>query len=375
MRLVPTPLGFNYRMEYVPKGARNPRLELFRGADTAVVRHIDAGEADPAFRISRPELDIWPLVQPRTPRSNPWGFIRNAVTFEILYYEGCIWWPYMSETWQVTSTHIDAEECLRMIEKDKDFFDAPRLNGSYDVATKLPQIRKSISDDRDEKLAQAQRKTYENILICDGKAYTRGGMPIYFRNYHGNKKVWETDIASVGPDRRGDPKSGGLYAPPGSYCHRHTETALCRGHFWLADDAQSAIHAAHRRQTAFPTIDVLMPELIENVGQRIRLDSLFREVVRMFSDPFCDHWRSGCFRPFKNAFDALCERLVDDCLLSRQRLDLLRAFVPQLASIDHWEMNRIREDFTSFDALERFNPTWPDEMTAEDLDALISLAS
>jgi hypothetical protein len=34
-------------------------------------------------------------------------------------------------------------------------------------------------------------------------------------------------------------------------------------------------------------------------------------------------------------------------------------------------MNRIREDFISFDALERFNRTWPDEMALEDIDALI----
>jgi hypothetical protein len=79
-----------------------------------------------------------------------------------------------------------------------------------------------------------------------------------------------------------------------------------------------------------------MPELIEDVGRRIRLDSLFREVVKMFSDPFCDHWPSGRWS-FKDAFGALCEGPTYDRLLSRERLNLLRAFVPLLASIEENE--------------------------------------
>jgi hypothetical protein len=44
-----------------------------------------------------------------------------------------------------------------------------------------------------------------------------------------------------------------------------------------------------------------------------------------------------------------------------------------LAGLLTGEMS-VPKDFMSFDALERFNPTWPDEMAPEDLDALNSLA-
>jgi hypothetical protein len=78
MRLVPKPMGFTYRMTYVPKGAQNPRPSLFRGADSAAVQHIDPDEARQAFRITWPEIDVWPLVNPRKPRTTTWQCIGAA---------------------------------------------------------------------------------------------------------------------------------------------------------------------------------------------------------------------------------------------------------------------------------------------------------
>jgi hypothetical protein len=392
MRLVPVPLGFTYRIDFVPKGGRNPRPGLFRDSDTAVVRHIDADEAKPAFRVTRPELDILPLAHPRTKRSNAWDYMRKAMTFEILFYDGSIWWPNVHEAGGTEAARTSAENCIQSIKDDHFFFEVREIEGCYDVAAHIPPIRRLVVDERSGKLAEAKRKTYENVLICGTRAYYRGGMPIYFRNYHWNKSIWEIDIASVGPDRHGDPGAGGLYRKPGSYGDHTTEAALGKGDFWLGTDHQAAIHAAHRRQTAFPKIDVLIPEAItevrrqircdslfpeiaNEVGQQIRLDSLFRETVRMFSHPFCHHWHSRPFSSSKVAFDQLCEPIGDDDRLSRRRLELLRDFVPRLANIDHWEMNRIRDDFISFDALQRLDPTWPDELASEDFDALASLAT
>jgi hypothetical protein len=122
-------------------------------------------------------------------------------------------------------------------------------------------------------------------------------------------------------------------------------------------------------------VDTLFPEFFNDLPQQIRLDSIFREVVRMLSHPFRGHWCSKRFRSFKADFDALCEPMEDDDRLSRRRLELLRSFVPSLANIDYWEINRIREDFMSFDASQRLDPTWPDDMDPEDLDALAALGS
>jgi hypothetical protein len=93
MRLVTTPLGFTYRITYVPKGARNPRPALLRGTDTAVVRHVEPAEAAPAFRISRPKIDVKPFAFPRKARSATTYWVRKAFNSEVLLFENVLWWP------------------------------------------------------------------------------------------------------------------------------------------------------------------------------------------------------------------------------------------------------------------------------------------
>lgn len=392
MRLVPTPLGYTYRLDYIPKGARNARAGLFRATDVAVVRHIEAREAELAFRVFRPELDVLPLSRPRTKPGTGWDHTRPASTDEIIRYDGSLWWAVACDRESGTGSYTAAEHCLSRIEKDHFFFEAQEIDESYDVAKDVPPIREVIANEQSEKLAQAKRKTYENVLICGEKAFIRGGLPIYFRNYHWRKTVWEIDVASIGHDRHGRPGACGLHGKPGAYAAHTTEASLGAGHFWLPTERRAAIHAGHRRQAAYPEIEVLMPELMRESGKRfrfegtlfpeavselkpqIRLDALFREMVRMFSHPFCHHWRSRPFRSFKDAFDALCEPTGNDRSLSRARLKSLRSLVPSLADIDHWEINRIRDDFVSFDQSERADPTWPDDMSTEDLEALGSLA-
>jgi hypothetical protein len=372
MHIVPAPLGFSYRMDYVPKGSRNVRSGVFRDKDVVGVRYIDVDEAQPAFRVRIPQLDIWPLVKPRTPRSNQWQLIRDARKFDILLNEGSLWWPIRNDSTYDNLNALDmtAAECLDRIENNYHFFDS-----AYGIERGVPEIRELVRTDRGDKVAQAQRKTAENILVFGNKAYARGGIPIFFRNSHGNKKVWEIDIASVGPDRSADPIADGLYYPPGSYTEGYTETALTAGEFWLVDDARSAASSAHPKQTAIPKIDVLMPQLVSDIRQQVRLDALFREVARMFRPPFCDQWRPGDnMLVLKNAFIERLDPKINDSELSRRRLGLLRQFASLASDIKHWEIDRIRQDFGSFDLIELSNPTWPNDLAPEDDNALGSLA-
>jgi hypothetical protein len=242
-------------------------------------------------------------------------------------------------------------------------------------ASRPPEIRTLVKTDYGAKLAISQRKTYENFLICGDRAYVRGGLPVYFRNSHGHKNIWEIDITSAGRDRRGDPKTHGLEHPPGSFQDHRTEQAFGSGTFWLPNEFAAAKSAGHRLQTKFPRIEVLMPDLLVDARQRIRLDSLFREVVRMFSHPFCDYWSSRAVASFRKKFEALCDPVIDDHELSRRRLELLREFCAQIDDGGYWEMDRIRRDIISFDVQERCSPTWPEPMAAEDDEALGSLAS
>lgn len=375
MRLVPVPLGFTYRMTYVPKGARNPCRGLLGGADSVGVRHIEPAEASQAFRIKRPKVDVWPLVFPRKPRTNTWEWVRNAFTFELLFYEGELWWPYMADDYKYGQPFraYSVTDCLEDIRDDHYLFEMPTVDGDNRVLKEVPAIRTLIETNHDEKLAQSKRKAYENFLICGNRAYVRGGLPVFFRNSHGNKITWEIDIANVGSDRRGNPITHGLYSPPGSFHEAYTERALGSGAFWLPNEFPAAKSAAHPLQTKFPRIEVLMPELVVDVRQRIRLDSLFREVVRMFSHPFYNHWSSRAVWSFRKNFARLCDPALDDLELSRLRLGLLRAFAAKIDEVDFWDMDRIRRDIISFDIQERFKPTWPELLAADDINALSSL--
>jgi hypothetical protein len=363
MRLVPKPLGFTYRMTYVPKGARNPRPGLFRGAGSAAVRHIEPDEARQAFRVKWPKTDTWQCT-------------RNACSLDLLHYAGELWWPYLdydSVNGFAKKTH-SAADCLEDIKTCPYLFERPEIDGSYDVSEEVPLIRTRVETDHDEKLALSQRKTYENFLICGNRAYVRGGMPVFFRNSYYRKRTWEIEIASIGSDRRGDPATNGLYDPPGSFQDRLTEQAFGSGAFWLPNEFAAAKSAAHPEQSKFPRIEIFMPELVTDLRQQIRLDSLFREVVRMFRHPFHRHWLSGPVWSFKEEFAKLCDPVLDDRELSRQRLDLLRAFVVEIDEVGFWDMDRIRLDIVSFVKQEQCDPTWPQSLAIDDIDALNLLA-
>jgi hypothetical protein len=384
MRLEHKRLGFNYRMTYVAPRARNQCEGLFRGEDWAAVRSIDPDEATQAFRITWPEIDVWPLVNPRTPRQTNWQCIRNACRLDVLHYDGELWWPYLASDFNggFLKETLSAADCFEHIKTDIHLFEIPMVNDTYDVSKERPLIKTLIATDHDEMLALSQRKTSENFLICGDRAYVRGGLPVYFRNSHFKTITWEIDIASIGSDRRGDPAKHGLHNPPGSFQDPLTEQAFGSGAFWLPNEFEAAKSAAHRLQTKFPQIEILMPELISaDLRRRIRLDSLFREVVRMFSYPFYHHWHSQPVWSFRKEFANLCDPVLEDRELTRRRLDILRAFANAIDDVSFWDMKRIRRDIISFDNPDLFDPNSAEALSIDDpplsiddLDALNSLA-
>jgi hypothetical protein len=228
-----------------------------------------------------------------------------------------------------------------------------------------------LKSDFGEKLAQAQAKTYENFLICGDRAFARGGVPIYFRGDH-DKKGWDISVGSIGPDRHGDPNARGLHDAPGCHLDLNLERALGSGSFWLAGDEDSALAAAHARQSTFSHIEVLMPELVTDVRHRVRLDSLFRETVRMFSHTFRNLRDSEDVRSFKKQFDRLCDPYSEDTELSRRRSDLLRSLFGEYR-FNHGTMHRVGQDFADFDALQQREMAPPTPLTDDELAAIASL--
>lgn len=373
MHTVPTPLGFMYQMTFVPKGARKSRDGLFWGKDVAVFRRIEPDEAEVAFRIMLPEYDAWPLVFPRKPRGKSHGFERHAGAIEVIYYDQSLWWRHGEGEHEEIDDCLSGDNFTQSIEHDRFLFEMLEIDGCHDITPMPPHFREIVSTNYGDKLAQAQRKTFKNFLVCGGACYRRGGMPVYVRNSHHNKTAWEIQVASVGPDRHGDPSVDGLHRHPGGFTDPVMEFALGSGAFWLAGDFANARNSAHRRQTAIPRIDVLMPELVTDIARQTQLDSLFREVVRMFDTPFDTHWNSRPVKHMKARLRALCAPIADDDKLSRQRLELLRELMDEIRNESFWDMVRIREHFLALDYAERLKPSWS-SLSDDEADAIACFA-
>jgi hypothetical protein len=71
-------------------------------------------------------------------------------------------------------------------------------HGDYDAMGSLPPGIREIRSNYSQKLIEAKRKTRDNFLSCGDIGYVRGGVPIFFANSHGHKRVWEIDVASIG---------------------------------------------------------------------------------------------------------------------------------------------------------------------------------
>jgi len=335
MQILATPLGFPYPMTCVPKRARNERTEYFSGSDSAAVRRIEPSEALIAFRILYPEMDLFRL--------------REAATLDLLFYENEIWWPHCDDC-EFPAEQVSGDQLLKAIEAgdcSREFL--PYRFRLLDLKKERPEIRSKSFDGHDSFCALAQRKVYENFLICGESAFIRGGVPVLFKNTHGYKTVWEIDVASIGPGRSADQAALSSRGAPGISFDRNSIQALCNGNFWLTNEQDVAQRAKHRMQARIPRIEVLLPDLVRDARRDIQLDALFRSTRQLFVEPWCDRWNSRAASEFKGLLQHISTETLHDLTTTQRRRGVLRQFFDVTHNCVYDELSRLRQDFIAFD--------------------------
>jgi hypothetical protein len=248
--------------------------------DVAQIRSPVGGEAQPAFRIS------YPATTTAAPR-----------VIEVLAFEGELWWPLCIRPpnfWLPQSAqkdnypHKHATKADLLAELATNQADVLHLRPAsrWDLPT-IEAIRpRSVkSNERDEALAQAHRKLWDNVILVEEHAFARGGEPVYVRCVGGPANIPQPEakssVAALGPDREVHPSRNGLREPPGRYAIAQVQDALWRGNFYRADqyDAALADLGGEQKPPTMGRIEILMPEMVQAASWEVQLDALFRAAV------------------------------------------------------------------------------------------------
>lgn len=260
------PLVFPYTCTFVPKGARYEWVAYLTGEGFAKIRELDAGGKERllAFRV---HFRGW------------FSGGRKVATFEILFFEGRLWWPLTDDigaTWY-PGKHVTAADFVENLRKGRrDLFGLnPKGGLPLDLArTNQILTTAKIADSRCGAVdARLQRDLFETILLVGDEVYAVAGEPIFLQRDR------KTIVASVYPDRALK-RPRGVKWPPGQI--GIVDAELERGMFQLADQTELAREATVRIKRPLeemPTIEVLMPDLIRLSREDIRTDALFRSAV------------------------------------------------------------------------------------------------
>lgn len=265
------PVVFPYKCVFVPKRGRYERTAYLTGDGFARIRELGVAEKEhlSAFRA---------VFRERVIR----GSFRRATTFDILFFEGRLWWPVtndMGATWGYPGPRVTASDFLEELRKEWSWRDLFGLNPERSMPVDRTRTNRIISTARIIETAHAtaaarlQRDLSETILLVGDEVYAVGGEPIYVQ------RKGETFVASLHPDRC-PYRPSGLASPPGQI--GIVDTELERGTFQLADQidlAREATAGVKRPLEEMPTVEVFMPDMIRLSRDDIRTDALFRLAV------------------------------------------------------------------------------------------------
>lgn len=347
MKLRPVTMGLPYLRTFVPRRCRNERTEVFKATATGAVRSVTAEEARNAFRITFPERDARKFIRRRFSFGHPSTYLRSAAVLTLLRYDGTLWWPKRSgDGMTYPNGPVCVARCLEEIEQGWTLWHLAPVSKENPADTgRAEHARRLIFDGHDAALAVAQRKIYENFLICGKQVYVRGGAPVYVKRRHW-KSAWEVDVADSGFDRAIDPLQNGL----DDGCHRRRdEEAFRSDEVWLADQRAAAEAAVNVVQLEIPLIEVLTPEPIADIRAQVRVDAFVRETLEMFRQPFCGRWNARRFLVDRKRLLSISGREGDDRTITSRRLYALRTFFgkdPRCDGCSH--LAELKADFKRF---------------------------
>jgi len=362
-------LSFPFEADFIPKNGRKTRSGLFMGSDVAEIREAGPGEARTAFRIHyHPTLDSEPL--------------------DILALDDRCWWPLGA---------IPNRDRPGLEDHSRSALLNEIATCEFDILGMIPQgadrpspveetdLRSFDPSRRGAALARARSKIRRNILVYEDRSYALGGEPVYLAGERyasgGNGAV------SAGADRSVHPTFAGLRYPPGNFTSAEVQHELRKGNFFAADDNERLEAETNEHGQRHAAVEVLAPEMVRMCGPQLRLDALFRLVVKLRDD--C---RRHSTTRFESGRDVSCRLklqtlpLPDDSVtrlgdsaMTRARL---RALDVVQDILEEWSVFRfgteyidLRREISLFKQkeaafiVERFR----DELTAEEDKALQSL--
>lgn len=265
----PITISFPFERSFVPRGYRTPRTEWFRSEGAALIRTIESSEARLAFRVHFP---------PRPARNPNFKDLIPAVNLDLIHYDGEIWWPFW--TWHEDfglGDEFNLDHFRRLLEESYDICQFLPAYGPVDHDSGSAAFAREICrDDERRNLATATDRVRANFLIYAGRPYVRGGAPLYVKDWIGVRQ--KASVGDAGADRTISPAVGTLF----SHLPERRAATFRRGDFRLANDPPRPSADALALE---PTIEVLIPELVEDIRVRVRLDAIYRTAHSMFSRP------------------------------------------------------------------------------------------
>jgi hypothetical protein len=265
---------FDYHYLYEAKilrpGRHVPEHLLYEGRDKVWVRSISASDAELAFRISARKTNG-----------------RETVT-DILQFEKMVWWPIELPHAPGRVVTIDR---LRAVLSDPNahflgIFPSEECRFAHTALEEDREIRDILVNTRENVLHTAKRKLHQNILLCDGIAYSRGGAPLRIQDPTGGAQ-----FINPGASRAVDLLQEGLF---------HLSEPLMREELQSIFRAGTMMPAHQITESADRTVrpHIELFDLAFETGGVIdhRVDACFRAVIREL--------RAG-----KAAFMAIAEKL------------------------------------------------------------------
>jgi hypothetical protein len=243
-----------------------------------VIRCPDPAQVRTAFRVHIPSS------------------VRRAErNFDILAFEGSLWWPHVLNGSTFDEPLLTADECRAELASGKN--DLLGLLGllADSECDRMPErtieqiaIRTTMYNGYDAILAIAQRKAYENLMFFEGQAYALGGEPVYT-----GWQFCELNVSSSGG--RNISSLNALRNPPGDFKEEKVQDSYVGSWMLPADQHQAASRRFKRNGRPRPRIDVLLPETIRSDVVQIRTDAFFRRIVECITYPpftFAGFWYS-----------------------------------------------------------------------------------
>lgn len=283
-----------WRARVIRRRCRNPETIYVSGSVHAEIRTPAPDEARVAFRLS-------------SGRSRRSGGPTGGWT-QVVHCDGQLWWPLSPGTDDVRSRFyasrfghnpegIDAELLLRSLRDGA--YDLLALRRFQDIDLfeelvafdDLPLIRVWEQDNRQEMEALAQRRASDLLMLWKGKAYARGGEPVFAQHPLGEGHS-DDGIANTGVDRSVDPYATCLLFDVGRF--EYGQRAFAAGKVQRAD--QRALAEANRSTITrtvskfLDVIEVLMPEAIRLDRTAVRLDAIYRAVDRALKSDKDPQW-------------------------------------------------------------------------------------